>query len=227
MRGLAARAAGAETAALPPIERVDPRPELVPLSFAQQRMWFINQFEPGAATYNVSVPVRLVGHLDGGDLRAALLDVMARHEVLRTVFPPRRRSVPGGARHRRCRAAVVWRVVDGAGDLPGFAAEGFDVTTDLPVRAMLARVGTDEHVLLIAAHHIAADGESMTPLVRDLISAYGARVNGSTAGLPELAVQYADYALWQRAVLATPPTPTRCSDVSWRTGATNSPAAPK
>ncbi|WP_299489058.1 amino acid adenylation domain-containing protein, partial [uncultured Gordonia sp.] len=202
VRGLAARAAGAETAALPPIERVDPRPELVPLSFAQQRMWFINQFEPGAATYNVSVPVRLVGHLDGGDLRAALLDVMARHEVLRTVFP-----APDGDPYQEvlgiddAARRLVWRVVDGAGDLPGFAAEGFDVTTDLPVRAMLARVGTDEHVLLIAAHHIAADGESMTPLVRDLISAYGARVNGSTAGLPELAVQYADYALWQRAVL--------------------------
>ena len=79
-------------------------PELVPLSFAQQRMWFINQFEPGAATYNVSVPVRLVGHLDGGDLRAALLDVMARHEVLRTVFP-----APTAIRTRRCSASTMPR----------------------------------------------------------------------------------------------------------------------
>ncbi|WP_344716506.1 amino acid adenylation domain-containing protein [Gordonia defluvii] len=200
--GLAARAAESGTAALPPVTRADPRPERVPLSFAQQRMWFINQFDPAAATYNIAIPLRLTGPLDPAVVRAAVLDVVNRHEVLRTVFP-----APDGRPYQQVltpSAAAdrfVWRAGRDAAALDGFARAGFDVTVELPLRAMLHQAGRDEHVLLIVVQHIAADGESMGPLVRDLVAAYRTRAGGGAGGLAPLGLQYADYAVWQRAVL--------------------------
>ncbi|WP_033819361.1 non-ribosomal peptide synthetase, partial [Kitasatospora sp. MBT63] len=196
--GLAAGLAGAEgaRAALVRAER----PEVVPLSFAQQRLWFLNRFEDAGPTYNIPVALRLSGPLDIAALRAALRDVAGRHESLRTVFP----ELDGVPYQRVVQLAEVGElleVVRGAEGIAGAAARPFDVTTDLPLRALLFETGAEESVLLIVLHHIAADGWSMAPLAADLRTAYTARTAGSAPGWAELPVQYADYTLWQRRLL--------------------------
>ncbi|MFI6955256.1 amino acid adenylation domain-containing protein [Nocardia sp. NPDC050408] len=180
------------------------RPDRVPLSLAQQRMWFLNQFDTESAAYNVPVAVRLSGALDIDALRLAVADVVARHEVLRTVYPSRdgvayQVILPVG------QAVPDLTVVDiTAGELRDRIVElvgtGFDVTADVPVRAELLRCDSD-YVLVLVAHHISADGWSMGPLTRDLMLAYIARTGGSAPNWTPLPVQYADFALWQRAVL--------------------------
>ncbi|MGW0534029.1 non-ribosomal peptide synthetase [Streptomyces sp. NPDC003032] len=178
--------------------------ETAPLSHNQQRLWFLDRAEPGPA-YNIPVVLRLRGELDVAALRAALADVTARHEVLRTVYPevdgaPRQRIMPPGA--------LRLDVVDGSGtDDPAAALDRaarhvFDLMAEPPVRATLfTSPGTDEHVLLLLVHHIAGDGWSIAPLTRDLAAAYTARVAGSAPEFPELPVRYADFAYWQQEVL--------------------------
>ncbi|BBZ13056.1 hypothetical protein MBRA_32510 [Mycobacterium branderi] len=141
-----------------------------------------------------------------GALGAALADVVGRHESLRTVFP-----VVGGVARQLVvpveRADFGWQVVDATGWPVGRLQEAveataghcFDLAVEIPLRARLFRVGDDEHVLVAVVHHIAADGWSVTPLVRDLGVAYAARCAGRAPGWAPLAVQYADYTLWQRA----------------------------
>ncbi|MEC4016311.1 non-ribosomal peptide synthetase [Streptomyces sp. H27-D2] len=184
------------------------RPGVLPLSFAQQRMWFLNRLEEsgseGAAAYNLPLALRISGGLDVGALGAALGDVADRHESLRTVFPdvegvPFQRVLEGEL--GRPSLVVVEAGEEWEGVLAGLSGRGFDVRVDLPWRVWLLRVAPSEFVLLVVAHHIASDGWSMGVLARDLEVAYGARCVGRVPGWEPLPVQYADYALWQREVL--------------------------
>ncbi|MFD5432637.1 amino acid adenylation domain-containing protein [Kitasatospora sp. NPDC127067] len=201
--GLAARlGAGSERAALGTDRE---RPDRVPLSFAQQRLWLIDRMEGPSALYNAPLALRLTGELDAAALELALGDVVARHESLRTLIEefdgtPYQRVLPAGEAvvpldTRDCPADEV------AATVAGLCRHAFDLRTELPVRAALLRVAAEEHVLVLALHHIASDGWSLGPLVRDLTGAYAARAEGAAPGRAPLPVQYADYALWQRELL--------------------------
>ncbi|BBX12041.1 hypothetical protein MNVM_11220 [Mycobacterium novum] len=181
------------------------RPQVVPLSYAQQRLWFLSQLEGEVATYNMPVVLGLSGGLDVVALGLALGDVVGRHESLRTVFP----VVDGVPRQQVVAAGEVdfgWGVVDAVGwsqqrlgqAVAAVVGYRFDLATQLPLRVQLFDVGGGEFVLAAVLHHIAGDGSSIAPLLRDLGAAYTARCAGADAGLPALGVQYADYALWQR-----------------------------
>ncbi|MFC6019329.1 amino acid adenylation domain-containing protein, partial [Plantactinospora solaniradicis] len=185
------------------------RPEVLPLSFAQQRLWFLNRLDEAdqgaGAAYNMPLVMRLSGELDVAVLEAALGDVADRHESLRTIFPQSeeaacQRVLEGAA--GRPALMVVEATED---ELPGLVADravrGFDLSVDLPWRVWLLTVSPVESVLLIVAHHIAVDGWSMGLLGRDLSVAYAARRQGRAPGWEPLPVQYADYSLWQREVL--------------------------
>ncbi|MFD3995343.1 amino acid adenylation domain-containing protein [Streptomyces sp. NPDC058583] len=182
------------------------RPERVPLSAAQRRLWFLAQMEGASATYNIPLAVRLTGELDADALRLALADVVGRHEALRTVFPaeqgtPHQVVVPAAGAHLDLPVIPATRDALPA-VLRDLSATTFDLARELPVRADLVRIADDEHVLLLVTHHIASDGWSNTPLMRDLGAAYTARVEGAAPEWEPLPVQYADYALWQQALLA-------------------------
>ncbi|WP_433151782.1 amino acid adenylation domain-containing protein [Actinomadura nitritigenes] len=215
--GLAERVAASGGEARRPALRPAERPDPLPVSHAQERLWFLNRLEGLTATYNLPIPLRLTGAVDVAAMRAALRDVVARHESLRTVF--------GDAD-----GEPVQIILDPAdadppltigdadpGDLFGAvfadATRGFDLASDLPLRAHLYRLGpneagtqegsTDEHLLLLVLHHIAGDGWSMAPLARDVVTAYLARRDGKAPEWAPLPVQYADYALWQRELLGS------------------------
>ena len=193
--------------AVPELTAVVPRPERVPLSFAQRRLWFLHQLEGPSATYNLPIAVRLSGSLDVPALREALRDVVVRHESLRTVFtqdgpdaePVARVLAPGDLEPELCVAETT------AERLPERVREAarytFDIAAELPIRGWLWTLGPDEHVLVLLFHHIAVDGASMGPLSRDLAAAYRARLAGTEPTLPALPVQYADYTMWQRRFL--------------------------
>ncbi len=175
------------------------RPARVPLSSGQQRLWFVHRTEPSAA-YNVPLVLRMAGHLDRTALVAAVGDVVARHEPLRTVFP----EDAGVPFQEVAPSAQPWtRIVEvGRADLDASVALAvghvFDLATETPLRASLFAVSPSEHVLLLLFHHIAVDGVSMSPLLRDLGVAYQARAAGGPPNWSPLPVQYADYTLWQR-----------------------------
>ncbi len=186
-----------------PLARVAERPERLPLSFAQQRLWFLHGLEGGSATYNVPLVMRLAGELDVDALRAALNDVVARHEALRTVFP-----VADGVPYQEVRPEgtvelAVRPVSDVDTEVDALVRGVFDLGAGVPVRAELLTDGPRRHVLVLVVHHIAADGWSLSPLWRDIATAYRARLRGDAPEWTPLPVQYADYTLWQRDLLAT------------------------
>ncbi|MDT5340616.1 MAG: hypothetical protein QOD90_6121, partial [Mycobacterium sp.] len=182
------------------------RPVVVPLSFAQNRLWFLEQLQGPSAVYNLATALRLTGHLDADVLRAALADVVARHESLRTLF-----AAPDGIPQQVVipveRAEFGWHVTDATTwsterldeEIDAASRYAFDLAVEIPIRATLFRVADDEHVLVAVVHHIAADGWSITPLARDLSLAYVGRCAGHTPAWTELPVQYVDFTLWQRA----------------------------
>ena len=196
--------AGSEAREVEPIRRLASR-EGAELSFAQQRLWFLDQYEPGSGLYNIPAAVRLKGELDEKGLEWALGEIVKRHETLRTRFE----SVDG---------EPVQRIVPEVGfqlpvqDLSGRegaedkaaklvneqARRAFDLSRDLMLRAQLIKVGDREHVLTVVLHHIASDGWSMGVLFKELSHLYQCYVKGESSSLPELEIQYADYAVWQR-----------------------------
>ncbi|MFJ9940165.1 non-ribosomal peptide synthetase [Streptomyces erythrochromogenes] len=180
-----------------PALRPEPRPEHLPVSFAQRRLWFMGQAEGPAATYNVTLALRLTGPLDPDALEGALHDVVARHESLRTVFGehdgvPYQRILPAPP-------APLLTVTDRP--VQELTGHTFDLAGDVPLHAYLRPEAPDEHVLLLVMHHIASDGWSLRPLFRDLADAYTARLGGQTPVWEPLPVQYADYTLWQYRLL--------------------------
>ncbi|WP_326829867.1 amino acid adenylation domain-containing protein [Streptosporangium sp. NBC_01810] len=183
-----------------PVLVAGPRPGELPLSFGQQRLWFLNLLDGASATYNLRMTLRLTGELNQDALAAALADVVERHEVLRTVYP----EVDGRPVQviRSDRPELVVRSVTEA-ELPAACSGGFDLTAELPMRAELYVLGQSEYVLLVVLHHIASDGWSAMPLARDFAAAYEARSSGMAPQWKPLPVQYVDYALWQRELLGS------------------------
>ncbi|MBC7303916.1 MAG: amino acid adenylation domain-containing protein [Nocardia sp.] len=183
------------------------RPARIPLSLAQRRMWFLNQFDPGSVAYNIPMAVRLHGAVDVEALRAAVADLVARHETLRTIYP----ETDDGPIQRildETEATPQLEVRSIAPDqltaaMHEFGSSGFDVRVQVPLRVALFELEADESVLAVVVHHIAGDGSSLAPLTRDLMLAYAARSAGDAPDWAPLAVQYADYALWQRALLGS------------------------
>ncbi|MFQ6332184.1 condensation domain-containing protein, partial [Nocardia sp. CWNU-33] len=178
------------------------RPERVPLSPAQQRYWFLNQFDTTAsAVDNIPLAVRLSGALDVEALQQAIGDIFSRHEVLRTTYPdseegPYQVILPS-------QVMPDLQVVDVADSelldtVIGFVLTTFDVTTQVPLKVAVFRLAPQEHVIAFVVHHVSADGASTGPLARDLMVAYIARLNGEAPQWAPLPVQYADYAVWQR-----------------------------
>ncbi|NYV76204.1 non-ribosomal peptide synthetase, partial [Streptomyces sp. UH6] len=182
-----------------------PRREPMPLSFAQRRLWFLQQFGAPSATYHMPLALRLSGDLDRDALSGALADVVARHETLRTVFP-HTAGVPYQRVLDTADIAVPLTVRTAAEtEVPALlreaAVRGFDLTSEVPLRAELFALAPDEHVLLLVMHHIVGDGWSMGPLARDLAAAYTARQGGGAPDRPPLPVTYGDYTLWQHEIL--------------------------
>ncbi|HEX3556713.1 MAG TPA: amino acid adenylation domain-containing protein, partial [Thermoanaerobaculia bacterium] len=194
-----------------PIERGAWREgEPLPLSFAQERLWFLDQLEPGSSAYNIPIALRMAGALDAAALGQVLSEIVRRHAVMRTRFV---QSSGSPAQVVDSAASVALPVVD-LQDLPSdlgqaetvrlAAAEerrAFDLTRGPLLRALLMRLGAKEHVIVLNQHHIASDGWSLGVLVREVAALYPAFVAGQPSPLPELAIQYADYALWQRGWL--------------------------
>ncbi|MFJ2703838.1 amino acid adenylation domain-containing protein [Streptomyces sp. NPDC087428] len=199
-----------DDAASIPVAAREGRP--LPLSFAQRRLWFLDQLEPGRAEYLIPMGLRISGQLDVPALEASLSALVARHEVLRTRFVTDGDGTPGQIidEPRPLPLAVhdLRSVTDaGAREEAAIAfvdTEGFrpvDLATGPMVRALLVRLDEEDHLLSLTIHHIAFDGWSAGVLSRELTTLYTERVTGVAAGLPEPPLQYADFAVWQRAWL--------------------------
>ncbi|MBF6466100.1 amino acid adenylation domain-containing protein [Nocardia beijingensis] len=227
LAGVVERAGGSGGASLVAQLRARPRPPLVPLSPAQQRIWFLNRFERSGASYNMPFVVRLRGVVDATALRQALADVVIRHEVLRTIFP----ALPPGDGGGPAAQQVVLSAAEAAGApeaiaadelgacLRAFAARGFDLERETPIRARIFAVDDGSHALALVLHHIAADGLSLRVLARDVRTAYGARRGGVAPAWAPLPVQYADYSLWQLELLGSAGDPFAAAQPSFWTGA--------
>nr|WP_267480536.1 amino acid adenylation domain-containing protein [Roseibium aggregatum] len=197
--------------ARPSLRPVD-RPETVPLSYAQRRLWLLGQIDGPGSAYNIPLAIRLSGALDEEALAASLVDVVGRHESLRTVYAasdgvPEQQIIEVDAVGPLLeRVDIEENALTDA--LRTCADHCFDLATELPIRAWLFCLGDEEHVLLLLLHHIASDGWSFAPFCRDLSAAYAARCRGASPDWPPLPVQYADYTLWQRELLGEEEDPT-------------------
>ncbi|WP_122461258.1 non-ribosomal peptide synthetase, partial [Pseudomonas viridiflava] len=176
----------------------------VPLSFAQQRLWFLAQMEDANSAYNIPLGLQLNGHLDTRALKRALERIVVRHDSLRSRFIQQE----GEARVQAAPVSVVpdllWQDLRGQDEqalqrvVREEAAQPFDLLDDLPIRGRLLCLAEDRHVLLLTLHHIVADGWSLGVFTRELTALYRAFSQGLDDPLPPLALQYADYTLWQR-----------------------------
>jgi amino acid adenylation domain-containing protein/FkbM family methyltransferase len=210
---LAAEVEARRRATLPALPGIAPLPRGgdLPLSFAQERLWFLQQLEPGSAFYNNSLTLRLTGALDAAALERTLGEIVRRHETLRTTFhdrggvpvavaaPPGPFTLPVedlSGLNPDAREAEVRRRADGE------VARPFDLAAGPLFAPRLLRLGDQEHVLVLGMHHIVTDGWSMGVLARELGTLYAAFSRGEPSPLPEPEVQYADFAAWQRAQLA-------------------------
>ncbi|MGI2909660.1 condensation domain-containing protein, partial [Tolypothrix sp. VBCCA 56010] len=189
-----------------PIVRVPRQPEM-PVSFAQQRLWFLQQFEPESGFYNIPVAMRFQGQLNVAALEQSLNQIINRHEALRTNFiqvngQPMQviassstlplavydlQQLEPTGREIACRQLIIEE-----------AAQPFDLASDLLMRASLFQLTEKEHVLLLVMHHIVSDGWSIGVLIREIAAVYQAGCNEMPIALPELPIQYADFAVWQQ-----------------------------
>jgi amino acid adenylation domain-containing protein len=201
---------GEGAAAVPPPRPAPRDPERDPLSFSQERLWFLQQLAPESSAYNVPGALRLRGPLEPGLLARALAEIARRHEALRTVF----RETPGGVpvqvvlpppppllpvvdlRAQPDPEAAASRLLEGE------AARPFDLATGPLVRTLLLRLGASEHLLAVTMHHAISDAWSLRVLVGELTALYRAFAAEEPSPLPELPLQYADFARWQREQLA-------------------------
>ena len=179
---------------------------LLPLSFAQERLWFVDKIS-GSVQYHMPAVLRLSGKLDSETLEESLRDVIQRHEVLRTVLKEQ-----DGEAFQEVRPADAWSMsYEQEADLQTEASlqdhlqavvnKPFDLSADYMLRAQLIKLKEDEHILLLVIHHIAADGWSVSLFLNELLESYRSKVEARKANLPELPIQYLDYALWQREQL--------------------------
>lgn len=181
-----------------------------PLSFAQERLWFLDQLEPGSTVYNSSAAIRLAGPLDIAALERGLNEVVSRHEILRTVFVsnngrPQQSILP--ALHIEIPVTDVSEYADAVertaqARLVEEANQSFDLSIGPMLRARLLRFASEEHVLLFTVHHIVSDAWSINIMIRELSKVYNSLLTGEQVRLSELPVQYADYAAWQRELLS-------------------------
>ncbi|MBH8563641.1 amino acid adenylation domain-containing protein [Nostoc sp. CENA67] len=184
-----------------------PRSQNLPLSFAQQRLWFIDQLEPGSYTYNMPSAYRLTGQLNVTALEQSLNEIVRRHEALRTNFP----SDNGQPKQVITQDAILTLPVIDLRNIPEteketqaqeiirlFAQKPFDLATDLLVRVQLLCLKETEYILVLNIHHIVSDGWSFDVLLRELTALYSGFSSNQPAKLPSLPIQYADFAVWQR-----------------------------
>jgi amino acid adenylation domain-containing protein len=192
------------------LERVA-RTGTLPLSFAQQRLWFIHQLDPLSPAYNVPLAVRLTGDLDIDALHATLTEVVRRHEALRTTFTlhddqPRQVIHPPAPLNFLITDLTSFAPAEREREAERLAVQEaclpFDLAGGPLLRLRLLRLSEEEHVLLVTMHHIVSDGWSMGVLVREVGLLYPALCAGAESPLEELAIQYADYAVWQREWLS-------------------------
>ena len=205
----AARSTGGGPAPPPPVPV--PRGGEMPASFAQERLWFLDRMEPGTPTYNMPGTFDLNGRLDVAAFTAALRGVVERHEVLRTVFrqadgKPRQRILPKREIRLPLLDLAALPPASRRGEAERLAAEHsrhrFDLARGPLLAATLVRLGPERHLLLIVVHHVVCDGWSLALFVREIGALYAACTEGQPAPLPELPIQYADFAVWQREVVA-------------------------
>ncbi|MFJ6798045.1 amino acid adenylation domain-containing protein [Streptomyces sp. NPDC091268] len=185
------------------------RDRALPLSFTQQRLWFLNQWSKGQPVYNAPSVLRLRAPLDLPAFRRALTALVARHEILRTRYPEQNGVAYQHIDPAPAEVPLAVRDLAGAPDVEAAVRAHvleevrhcFDLAAEHALRVSLVRLGPEEHVLVLAMHHIATDGWSTDILTRELVELYRAEAAGRAPVLPELAVQYADFALWQRGYL--------------------------
>ncbi|MGZ3457617.1 MAG: amino acid adenylation domain-containing protein, partial [Archangium sp.] len=199
MRQLREKATRSQQPSIPALPR---NAAAYPLSFAQQRLWFMDQLEPGSPAYNIPAAVRMEGTLDIAALERSASELVRRHESLRTTF---RQEQEGPVQVIGPAAPVTVPVVD-LGHLPEGARNEealrpFDLIRGPLFRATLLKLSPQEHVLLLTMHHIVSDGWSMGVFIREVATLYDANLSGRPSPLPEPGVQYVDYAAWQRGWL--------------------------
>ncbi len=202
---LVAQLEGQSSNILPPITSLHPRPQHIPLSFSQERLWFIHQLD-GSVQYHVPSVLRLKGELNNAALSVALQSIVDRHEVLRTVI-----RVENGQPFQSIMQPGKWQLnsIDGSAydqnqlrDLvKDLLNKPFDLSSDHMLRAALIKVADKEHVLAVTMHHIASDGWSTSILVKEVVELYKSYLEKKPAKLNPLKIQYADYAIWQRTYL--------------------------